>query len=98
MSIDRWIECLRLSQLLGGNGCQGAKNAAYESPMGLPKSIGAFFFVVLCCKFTSLAFLGLLGFLGFLKRQLKIKFIATLLRAPKSWGASQVFLGELATC
>ena len=39
------------------------------------------YFVVLYCNFTSLAFLGLLGFL---RRQLKIKFIATLLRAAKS--------------
>ena len=37
-------------------------------------------FVVLYCNFTSLAFLGLLGFL---RRQLKIKFIATLLSAAK---------------
>ena len=36
--------------------------------------------MVLYCNFTSLAFLGLLGFL---RRQLKIKFIATLLRAAK---------------
>ena len=36
--------------------------------------------VVLDCNFRSLAFLGLLGFLI---RQLKIKFIATLLSAAK---------------
>ena len=36
--------------------------------------------MVLYCNFTSLAFLGLLGFL---RRQLNIKFIATLLRAAK---------------
>ena len=36
--------------------------------------------MVLYCNFTSLAFLGLLGFL---RRQLKLKFIATLLRAAK---------------
>ena len=39
------------------------------------------FFVVLYCNFTSLAFLGLLGFL---RRQLKVKFIATLLSAAKA--------------
>ena len=38
------------------------------------------FFVVLYCNFRSLAFLG---FLGFLIRQLKIKFIATFLSAAK---------------
>ena len=37
-------------------------------------------FVVLYCNFRSLAFLGLLGFLI---RQLKIEFIATLLSAAK---------------
>ena len=37
-------------------------------------------FVVLYCNFTSLAFLGLLVLL---RRQLKITFLATLLRAAK---------------
>ena len=37
--------------------------------------------MVLYCNFRSLAFLGLLGFL---RRQLKTKFIATLLSAAKS--------------
>ena len=37
-------------------------------------------FVVLYCNFRSLTFLGLLGFL---RGQLKIKFIATLLSAAK---------------
>ena len=46
-------------------------------------------FVVLYCNFTSLAFLGLLGFLI---RQLKIKFIATLLRAAKYYRVSGLVL------
>ena len=41
---------------------------------------GLVFFVVLHYNFRSLAFLGLLGFL---RRQLKISFIATLLSAAK---------------
>ena len=41
--------------------------------------------MVLYCNFTSLAFLGLLGFL---RRQLKTKFIATLLRAAKVGAAT----------
>ena len=46
----------------------------------LLRAQGSLSFVVLYCNFTSLAFLGLLGFLI---RQLKIQFIATLLRAAK---------------
>ena len=46
----------------------------------LHKVQSEFYFVVLCCNFRSLAFLGLLGFL---KRQLNNKFIATLLSAHK---------------
>ena len=38
------------------------------------------YFVVLYCNFTSLAFLGLLGFL---RRQLKTYFLATLLSSAK---------------
>ena len=54
--------------------------------------------VVLYCNFRSLAFLGLLGFLT---RQLEIKFIATLLSAakwcikdvPKDWHSPE--LGQM---
>ena len=43
--------------------------------------------MVLYCNFRSLAFLVLLGFLT---RQLKIKFIATLLSAAKIWHGEQI--------
>ena len=44
-------------------------------------------FVGLYCNFRSLAFLGLLGFLI---RQLQIKFIATLLSAAKNRGSYRI--------
>ena len=42
---------------------------------------------MLYCNFTSLAFLGLLGFL---RRQLKTRFIATLLRAAKGYDPQNI--------